>query len=67
MENKVVAIVPAAGLGERFGEGTNKPFSSLGDKPLIIWAVEALQSRPGDRGDHSCSERAGYKAVQPVV
>ncbi len=46
MKNNIVAIVPAAGLGKRFGEGTNKPFASLGDKPLIIWAVEALQSLP---------------------
>ena len=46
MSNSVVAIVPAAGLGKRFGEGTNKPFASLGDKPLIIWAVEALQALP---------------------
>jgi len=46
LENKVVAIVPAAGLGERFGRGTNKPFSGLADKPLIIWAIETLQSLP---------------------
>ena len=46
MNNSVIAIVPAAGLGKRFGEGTNKPFASLGDKPLIIWAVEALQVLP---------------------
>jgi 2-C-methyl-D-erythritol 4-phosphate cytidylyltransferase len=38
--------VPAAGIGERFGKGTNKPFAVLGNKPLIIWAVEALQSLP---------------------
>ena len=46
MKNSVIAIVPAAGMGKRFGEGTNKPFASFGDKPLIIWAVEALQSLP---------------------
>jgi 2-C-methyl-D-erythritol 4-phosphate cytidylyltransferase len=46
LENKVVAIVPAAGIGERFGKGTNKPFSGLADKPLIIWVVETLQSIP---------------------
>ena len=46
MGNKVIAIVPAAGLGERFGQGTNKPFAGLGDKPLIIWAFETLQSIP---------------------
>ena len=46
MKNNVIAIVPAAGLGKRFGEGTNKPFATLGGKPLIIWAVEALQALP---------------------
>ena len=44
MKDSVIAIVPAAGSGKRFGAGTNKPFARLGDKPLIIWAVEALQS-----------------------
>lgn len=46
MKKSAIAIVPAAGIGKRFGEGTNKPFATLGDKPLIIWAVEALQSLP---------------------
>lgn len=40
----VIAIVPAAGLGKRFGPGTNKPFQNLGGKPLIIWSLETLQS-----------------------
>jgi 2-C-methyl-D-erythritol 4-phosphate cytidylyltransferase len=40
--NNVVAIIPAAGFGRRFGEGTNKPFAILGEKPLLLWAVEAL-------------------------
>ena len=46
MKERVVAIVPAAGTGERFGKGTNKPFADLGNKPLIIWAVETLQNMP---------------------
>lgn len=46
MKNSVIAIVPAAGSGKRFGKGTNKPFANLRDKPLIIWAVEALQVLP---------------------
>src|SRR3990172_1578250 len=46
MKEQVVAIVPAAGRGERLGKGTNKPFAVLGSKPLIIWAVEALQGLP---------------------
>ena len=46
MKNKVIAIVPAAGIGRRYGEGTNKPFVRLGNKPLIIWVLETLQSLP---------------------
>lgn len=41
--DRVVAIVPAAGLGKRFGEEKNKPFYPLLKKPLIIWTLETLQ------------------------
>ena len=41
---KVTAIVPAAGLGKRFGQGGNKPFQMLGNKPLIVWIFEVLES-----------------------
>ena len=41
---KVTAIVPAAGLGKRFGQGGNKPFQMLGNKPLIVWVFEVLES-----------------------
>jgi 2-C-methyl-D-erythritol 4-phosphate cytidylyltransferase len=40
---EVVAIVPAAGLGKRFGQDRNKPFETLGGKPVIVWALEALE------------------------
>jgi 2-C-methyl-D-erythritol 4-phosphate cytidylyltransferase len=43
-QEKVVAIVPAAGIGKRFGPGTNKPFYSLGGKPLIVWSLKTLES-----------------------
>ena len=43
MQNNVVAIVPSAGLGKRFGAGRNKPFETLGGKPVLIWALEALE------------------------
>jgi len=44
MHFTVTAIVPAAGLGRRFGTGTNKPFHLLGSKPLVVWSLETLQS-----------------------
>lgn len=40
----VVAIVPAAGRGERFSPGANKPFAGLLGKPLFCWALEALEA-----------------------
>jgi 2-C-methyl-D-erythritol 4-phosphate cytidylyltransferase len=43
MKENVVAIVPSAGLGKRFGPGTNKPFHPLMDKPLVVWALEVFQ------------------------
>lgn len=42
-EKKIVAIVPSAGVGKRFGRRKNKPFHLLSGKPLIIWSLEALQ------------------------
>ncbi len=42
--NKIAAIVPAAGLGRRFGTGENKPMYVLLGKPLIVWALQALQA-----------------------
>lgn len=41
MREKVIAIVPSAGAGRRFG--ANKPFYLLFDKPLIIWSLEVLE------------------------
>ncbi len=46
MAERIVAIVPAAGIGRRFGEGTNKSLVSLGGKPLMLWALETLASLP---------------------
>jgi len=43
-QKSVIAIVPAAGLGKRFGPEKNKPFQILGGKPLIIWSLEILES-----------------------
>lgn len=43
MQHKAVAIVPSAGLGRRFGADRNKPFETLGSKPVLIWALEALE------------------------
>ncbi|HUO76922.1 MAG TPA: 2-C-methyl-D-erythritol 4-phosphate cytidylyltransferase [Thermodesulfovibrionales bacterium] len=44
MKEKVIAIVPGAGLGKRFGPDTNKPFHVLFGKPLIVWTLEIFES-----------------------
>lgn len=43
MKTNLTAIVPAAGLGKRFGEDKNKPFFNLLGKPLLLWVLEMLQ------------------------
>jgi 2-C-methyl-D-erythritol 4-phosphate cytidylyltransferase len=43
-DNKVVALVPAAGIGKRFGADKKKPFFVIAGKPIIIWSLELLQS-----------------------
>jgi len=43
-QEKVVAIVPAAGIGKRFGSGMNKPLHNLSGKPLIVWSLQVLES-----------------------
>lgn len=42
MKEKVVAIVPAAGAGKRFG--SNKAFHPLHGLPLIIWSLRVLET-----------------------
>lgn len=39
----MVAIVPAAGIGKRFGEDINKQFHMLSNKPVLVWALEVLE------------------------
>jgi 2-C-methyl-D-erythritol 4-phosphate cytidylyltransferase len=44
MKIKVAAIVPAAGSGKRLGAKDKKPFVLLAGKPLITYALKALDS-----------------------
>jgi 2-C-methyl-D-erythritol 4-phosphate cytidylyltransferase len=43
MKQNVVAIVPAAGAGKRFGADINKAFFPILGKPIIIWVLEKFQ------------------------
>lgn len=42
MKIKVVAIVPAAGLGKRFGTSVRKPFANIEGMPLLICTLKRL-------------------------
>lgn len=41
--NGVIAIIPAAGLGKRFGGGKGKTFRSLLGLPIVVRTLEAFQ------------------------
>jgi len=46
MSDKIVAVVVAAGRGERFGSETPKVMAELGGKPLMLYCLETLQKSP---------------------
>jgi len=47
---KTVAILVAAGRGERMGAARPKAFLSLAGKPLLLWAAEAFAAAPSIDG-----------------
>lgn len=42
----VSAIIPAAGVGRRFGSKTNKQFLQLNGKPMLYYSVKAFETSP---------------------
>ena len=42
----VTALIVAAGRGERLGGGVPKQFRTIGGKPVVRWAVEAMLAHP---------------------
>jgi 2-C-methyl-D-erythritol 4-phosphate cytidylyltransferase len=43
---EILAILVAAGRGERLGADRPKAFVELGGKPLLLWAAEAFEAHP---------------------
>jgi 2-C-methyl-D-erythritol 4-phosphate cytidylyltransferase len=43
---KIAVVVPGAGSGERLAAPENKPFLLLGEKPLLIHAIQRFQESP---------------------
>lgn len=42
MKQKIIALVPAAGTGTRFGDAVPKQYLDIGGRPLIFHALQAL-------------------------
>ena len=47
MPGGAVALVVAAGRGERLGSSGPKAFVSVGGRPMLEWSLEALRAAPG--------------------
>ena len=43
---KVAVIIPAAGVGKRFGGDVKKPFAQLDNRPIFIRSIELFLNRP---------------------
>jgi 2-C-methyl-D-erythritol 4-phosphate cytidylyltransferase len=50
MHARVVALIPSAGRGRRFGRPIEKQFIPLADKPLLSHTLEAFQRSPFIQG-----------------
>jgi len=46
MAADTTAIVPAAGIGKRFGRGVRKQYAMLGGRPVLAWVFMALERHP---------------------
>ncbi|MFH2137640.1 MAG: 2-C-methyl-D-erythritol 4-phosphate cytidylyltransferase [Candidatus Omnitrophota bacterium] len=64
---KIVAIVPAAGSGSRLGFKTAKPYIKLGDKPLLAYALLALQKTKLINSIVIVAEKKNIKQAQRLV
>ena len=42
-----MALIVAAGSGERLGSERAKAFVALGGRPMVEWSVEAVRGVPG--------------------
>jgi len=76
---RVVAIVPAAGRGKRLGLKEKKPFVLLGGKPLVTYALKALEAcgavdaviiaaeKPCIKDFEKLIARFGFKKVKEII
>lgn len=64
---KTIAIVPAAGSGRRLGSRTKKPFVLLAGKPLVTYAIRALESSEEIDGIVIAAERSCLGRFKALV
>ena len=64
---RVVAIVPAAGYGKRLRAGKKKPFVLLGGKPLVSYALKALEASKEISGIIVACERPCVKRLRDIA
>src|SRR6266545_1194848 len=43
---KVIALIPAAGMGKRMGADMNKQYLLLGEKPILAHTISVFESAP---------------------
>ncbi|MFA5142786.1 MAG: 2-C-methyl-D-erythritol 4-phosphate cytidylyltransferase [Candidatus Omnitrophota bacterium] len=64
---KTIAIIPAAGSGKRLGAKDKKPFVLLGGKPLVSYALRALDSSPDIDGIIVACEAAYINRIRTIA
>ena len=65
---KYHALIPAAGIGRRFGAEAPKQYAMLDGKPVLVHAIERLQDAfPLHTTLIALSTRTGVPATTPVA
>ncbi len=64
---RVTAIVPAGGSGSRLGLKTGKPFVMLSGKPILYYAIRALEAADGVSEIIVASEKNRIGRVKAIV
>lgn len=64
---KVLAIVPAAGSGKRLGLAHKKPFVLLDGKPLLYYALKALNSSGAIDQIYVAAESSEIRRIENIV
>lgn len=65
--NSAIAIIVAAGRGERAGGGEPKQFRPLLGRPVLAWSVDAFSRHPGISGIVIVASPADHDAVQSIA